>query len=86
MPLPLKDFRGQRASLTMMELRSAPGDAIDRVAHGMTISIEKNKKTVAVLVPSDVTSDVTTIGPDGSIHGQIPLTFRRNLGDGGYGS
>lgn len=85
MSLPLKDFRGQSATINMMELRAAPGDAIDRVAHGMAITIEKNGKPVAVLTPFGP-SDMTVIHSDGSIHGPIPLTFRRNLGSGGYGS
>lgn len=85
MRLPPKDFRGQTATLSMMDLRAAPGDAIDRVAHGMIITIEKSGKAVAVLVPSKP-DDITEIRPDGSINGSIPLTFRRNLGGGGYGS
>jgi prevent-host-death family protein len=83
MPLPKKDFRGQSATVSMMELRAAPGDMIDRVSHGMTIHVEKNGKEVAVLAPSDPSTD-TVIGRDGSIVGPIPLTFRRPLGDGGY--
>lgn len=85
MPLPAKDFRGQTARLNMMELRAAPGDAVDRVTHGMRITIEKNGKDVAILVPCGP-NDKTEIRPDGSIAGAIPLTFRRNLGSGGYGS
>jgi antitoxin (DNA-binding transcriptional repressor) of toxin-antitoxin stability system len=86
MPLPKKDFRGQTANLSMMELRSAPGDAIDRVSHGMTVNIEKNGKCVARLVPPEQHSDDSVVHPDGTITGAIPLTYRMNLGNGGYGS
>lgn len=82
--LPPKDFRGQRVTASMMELRSQPGEFIDFVAHGGTVELEKNGKSVAQIVPSDGSGDTTEIMSDGSIHGQVPLTFRRNLGDGGY--
>jgi antitoxin (DNA-binding transcriptional repressor) of toxin-antitoxin stability system len=83
-PLPKKDFRGQSATLSMMELRKRPGDAVDRVEYGMRIDIEKNGKLIASLVPPDGAGD-TVIYPDGRISGAIPLTFRLNLGSGGYG-
>lgn len=87
MSLPKRDFRGQRARITMMELRSAPGEVIEYVLHGMTVEVEKNGKHVATLVsPAEDRSDETVILADGSIRGQIPLTFRRDLGSGGYGS
>ncbi len=77
MSLPRKDFDGQEATITVMELRSAPGDVIDRVTHGMKIHITKNGKHVASIVPPEVTK----IESDGSFTGAKPLTMGRNLGD-----
>lgn len=86
MPLPHKSFLGQRASVTMMELRSSPGDVFDRVSHGMKVDVEKNGKTIATIVPHGDDAEVTRVNSDGSFVGQPPVTYRKNLGSGGYGS
>lgn len=75
MSLPRKDYDGQEATITVMELRQGPGDIIDRVTHGMTIHITKNGQHVADLVPAP-----TKIAPDGSFTGEKPLTMGRDLG------
>jgi len=82
---PPKDFRGQRIKATMMELRSEPGEFVDFVSHGGTVDLEKSGKPVACIVPP-FSNEATVIMPDGSIRGEIPLTCRRNLGNGGYGA
>jgi antitoxin (DNA-binding transcriptional repressor) of toxin-antitoxin stability system len=86
MPIPKVDFRGRRVTVSMMELRSKPGEVIDSVRNGLVVDIEKNGKIVAVLSRSAQDTETTIIHPDGSMSGQMPLTFRRNLGSGGYGS
>ena len=84
MPLPKKDWTGQQATVSMMEFRKQPGEVIERVAHGMIVHVEKNGKEVALLAPPERVGD-TVIHTDGTITGEIPLTFRLNLGSGGYG-
>ena len=80
MTIPTRDYRGQTAAISMMELRAQPGEVMDLVARGMSIRIEKNGKHIATIVPADADGKTTEIMPDGSIKGPIPLTFRNNLG------
>ena len=82
MALPKKDFRGQTATITMMELRAQPGEVMDRAEHGAVIHVERSGKPVATIVPPGATGDdrLTTIHPDGTITGAVPVTLRRNLG------
>lgn len=42
---------GQTETISMMDLRSRPGDVIDQVQMGKTFTITKGGKAVAVLVP-----------------------------------
>jgi len=51
---------------------------------GMTVTVEKNGKAVVILAPTPQDDGETVIHRDGSISGQVPLTYRRNLGEGGY--
>jgi len=84
MALPRLNFRGQEAQITMMELRSNPGEVIERVRHGLKVTIMKSGKPVAMLVPIPYVSESIVIHPNGTIEGEIPLTHGRNLGNGGY--
>jgi len=80
MAIPKRDYRGQNFTVTMMELRSQPGEVMDLVAHGMSCRVERNGKHIATIVPPENEGDSTEIFRDGSIKGPIPLTFRQNLG------
>jgi prevent-host-death family protein len=84
MSLPKTDYRGREATVSMMELRSEPGNVIDHVSKGMRVHIEKNGKRLGTIIPAEENGESTTINRDGTINGTIPLTFRRNLGSGGY--
>ena len=84
MPLPKKSFLGQRSTISMMELRSKPGEVVDCVSHGLTVDVEKNGKKVATLLPPDSDSVDTVILSDGTIQGAVPLTYRRDMGSAGY--
>ena len=66
--------------VTMMQFRSQPGEVLRAVEHdGREITITKSGHDAARLVPAD---DVCIVNPDGSFSGPLPVTFRRNLGDG----
>lgn len=73
----------------MMELRSNPGEILDRVSRGLTVHITKNVRLVATMkAPSLAISDGDTIvvRRDGTTEcGRKPLTFGLDLG-GEYAS
>lgn len=81
MSLPRKDFRGKNATITMMELRSRPGEVFDLVAHGLSVRVEKAGKHVGTIIPPGAESenDETIVHSDGRIEGRIPLTYRTRL-------
>ena len=88
MPIPKLSFVGETATVTMMELRSNPGEILDRVSRGLTVNVTKSGKWVATIrAPSLAARDDDTIiiRPDGTTEcGRKPLTFGLDLG-GEYG-
>jgi len=65
-------------TITMTELRAEPGEFVrDTQRHGKAFLVTKAGKPVARLLPPE---DTIVIKPDGTIQGEEPLTFRRNLG------
>lgn len=88
MPIPKLDFRGEVATITMMELRQSPGEIIDRVSRGLTVHVTKNGKPLAVIRSPDAApaDDTIIVHRDGSTaDGRKPLTFGLDLG-GEYAS
>lgn len=77
MSLPAIDFHGKNATVTMMELRSKPGEVFKLVESGLCVRVERNGKHVGTIVPPDWGSDETVVRSDGKITGRIPLTYRR---------
>lgn len=84
MPIPKLSFVGEVASVTMMELRSNPGEILDRVSRGLEVHVTKQGKWVATIkAPSLALSDSDTIvvRPNGTTEcGRKPLTFGLDLG------
>jgi len=67
-------------TITMTEWRNEPGERITDIRRdGTSFLITKGGKPVARLLPVD---DVTVIDRHGKIHGEVPLTMRRDLGNG----
>jgi prevent-host-death family protein len=64
--------------VTMMELRAQPGEVLRAVeVDGRTIRITKNGHVAAKLAPA---SDTCIAHSDGTFEGELPVTFRRDLG------
>jgi antitoxin (DNA-binding transcriptional repressor) of toxin-antitoxin stability system len=66
-------------TITMMQLRSSPGEYAFRVrADGESFLVTYQGKPCFKMVPVD---DMIIIRSDGTIKGPKPLTFREKLGD-----
>jgi antitoxin (DNA-binding transcriptional repressor) of toxin-antitoxin stability system len=70
-------------TITMMELRSHPGEYAFRVrADGESFVVTYQGKPCFKMVPVD---DTIIVRSDGTIKGPKPLTMGIDLGEGGYG-
>lgn len=85
MSLPKIDMRGKNATVSMMELRSKPGEVFQLVESGLSVRVERNGRHVGTIIPPDAEGESTIVHRDGRIEGRMPLTFRASLGNGGYG-
>jgi prevent-host-death family protein len=65
-------------TITLTEFRAEPGERIrDVQRHGRSFLLTKAGKPAAKLVPVD---DATLVTPDGTIRGELPVTFKAPLG------
>jgi prevent-host-death family protein len=65
--------------LTLSQLRAEPGERVRDVQRGgQSFLLTKNGKPAARLIPVEDTPIV--IERDGTIRGEVPLTWRRDLG------
>ena len=63
-------------TITMTEFRAEPGEHVRAVhRHGSSFTITKSGRIVARLVPADDAH--TVVERDGTVHGPMPLTYRR---------
>lgn len=89
MPIPKLSFVGEIATITMMELRSNPGEILDRVSRGLEVRVTKSGKWVATMKAPALgarTDDTIIVRRDGTTEdGRKPLTFGLDLG-GEYAS
>lgn len=69
-------YWGQKAEVTLSELRGAPGDLFDRVSRGLTVFVTRSGKTAAVVSPPPISNDVDCIvHSDGTWEGERPITL-----------
>lgn len=82
MPIPKLDFTGEEATVTMMELRSNPGEIIDRVSRGLVCTVTKNGRPIVTMrAAGPLSGDTIIVRRDGTTaDGRKPLTFGLDLG------